>query len=90
MEIKNEAKTQKDAFPIISEDKVKHLRSQFSKKNTYSCGYEGLHDLPIQGYANHHAGYEIGESTYWWLFVICPKCDYACSLPKLGVGRERY
>jgi len=92
--------SQKEHFPIISEDKVKHLRAQFSKKNVCSCGHQGLHDLPIQGYPNHPGGWEIPElaktigsgvyNLYWWLFVICPDCDFAVSLSKLGVERERY
>lgn len=90
LEINHNAKTQKDAFPIIPEDKVSHLRSQFSKRNECSCGYKGLHNLPIQGYSGHHGGWDIGENEYWWLFVVCPQCDIAMSLWKLGTERERY
>jgi len=90
LEINYEANTQKESFPIIPEEKVSHLRAQFTKRNTCWCGYVGLHSEPIQGYSNHPGGWDIGEKTYWWLFVVCPKCDNAMSLWKLGVARERY
>ena len=81
---------QKDSFPIIPEEKVAHLRKHFDKKNTCSCGYEGLHELPIQGYGNHPGGWEISKGHYFWLFVICPNCDFAVSINKMGAPRERY
>lgn len=90
LQINHDAKTQKEAFPIILEEKVSHLRAQFNKRNNCFCGHEGLHLEPIQGYGDHRGGYDIGEPTFWWLFVVCPKCDNAMSLWKLGVERERY
>jgi len=83
-------KKQKDSFPIIDEERVSRFRTQFTKRNVCSCVYEGLHNIPIQGYGNHPGGYELSRGHYFWLFIICPKCDYAWSISKLGVARERY
>ena len=90
LEINHQATTQREVFPVIPEEKVAHLRAQFSKRNFCNCGYIGLHSKPIQGYSGHLGGWDIGEASYWWLFIVCPKCDYAWSLWKLGVARERY
>lgn len=91
LKFNQEAQTTKEYYPIIPEPLVDHLRKQFSKRNTCNCGFEGLHSEPIQGYSNHPGGWDItGSGPYWWLFVVCPKCDYAWALWKLGVARERY
>lgn len=85
--INYDAETQREQYPTLPEGTVKHLRTQFNKHNTCSCGYNGLHVLPIQGYS-HKSGWNIeGLDEKVWLFIICPRCDYAWSLWKLGARK---
>ena len=56
-----------------------------SNRNKCWCGYEGLRELPIEGY-DHEGGYTIlGCEHRQWLFVVCPQCSYEWALWKMGV-----
>ena len=74
----------------LPEEIAKPFRDQITKDECRICGYKGLKDLPIVGYPNHPGGWDINDSSYWWLFIQCPGCNYQWSLWKLGVARERY
>ena len=90
-----DAKTQKLFWHYLRDDLVEHLYPKlftnalnyFYSKGKCTCG-ASIKDEKIQGYPHHGSGWDLADGVNWWLFIVCPKCDYAIALSKLGVSKR--
>jgi hypothetical protein len=47
-----------------------------------------LTHLPIQAYP-HDGGWKVkGSPGLWWVYIVCPECEYEWAIYKLGVPRD--